>query len=154
LGFIAIITFLVILSLAATFQPSWLPKPARSIALGVTALIVLIATVIPSLPGNKNIPAWAVYLVAGISGVFVVGMTLIRWLFFRLIDRSSQLHEALNACFQVLATSKELTVSDLKSRAEKKIKGGIRFNKWVWNKTLEALEQEAILKRVRPDGRI
>jgi len=144
--------FLVTLALVATCQPKFLPKQARLFAVSAIAVIAILATVIPSLSTAKVIPIWAVYLLAGVSFVVLTGLTLIPSLFYFFIDRSSQLREAIKACFRVLLEHEELRLSGLKSQAETHAGIGIRFNKWIWAKALEILEQEKVLKIEKTDG--
>lgn len=151
-GFIAMVFLLVILALVAALQPKFLPKQARLAAVAVIAVIAILATVIPSLSSEKVVPTWAVYLLAGIGFMVVFGLTLIPWLIYLFLGRSSQLREAITACFLVLLEHKELRLSDLKSRAETRVGTGIRFNKRVWATALEILEQQEVLKIEKPDG--
>lgn len=151
-SFIVMAFFLVILALAAAYQPSWLPKPVRHVAVGIIAVIAILATVIPSLSSDQAIPTWAVYLLAGIGFLVLLGVTVLRLFFNLLIDRSSQLREAINTSFQVLVEADSISVTDLKQYAESKAGSGVRFNKYIWKKALETLEKEGILRREKFSG--
>lgn len=146
-GFITMVFFLAVLALAAAFQPSWLPKSVRRVAIGIIAVIAILFTVIPSLSSDQTIPTWAVYLLAGISFIVLLGVTVFRWLFNRFVDNASQLREAINNGFKVLLEEENISITELKRRAENKAGEGIRFNKHIWKKALKIFEQEGILQR-------
>jgi len=151
-GYIVMVLFIAMLAVSAYWQPSWLPKWARAIALIVITVIATVAAVTPTLSNDKTIPTWAVYLLTGVSLIFVLCLTAIRWLFYRFIDRSSHLREVIKASFQIMLEHESLELSEFKTRAESQVGTGIRFNRWVWTKALEILEQEKILKKEKIDA--
>lgn len=134
-----------VLALLAGWQPKWLPSWLRGPLIGVIAATGLVAGLVQILAPEGEVPVLALFIFAAVVGLITLACILMPRALGLFVDRSSQLREAVRACFDVLLYHQELDLTDLRARAE--AVGGTTFADRVWKRAVEILEQEGALRK-------